>query len=86
MDTISVDLDREIVELLDNLKQPVRETVQEMVVIHLYWRQIISSGKAAELLGMERLVFIQYSGRLGIPFLDMPEEEWEIERARGQTL
>jgi len=72
--------------LLDNLKQPVRETVQEMVVIHLYWRQIISSGKAAELLGMKRFAFAQYSGRLGIPFLDMSEEEWEIERARSQEL
>ena len=45
------------------------------MVLELYRRRQISSGKAAELPGMERVAFIQYASRLGIAFFDMSEEE-----------
>ncbi len=86
MSTISIDLDEKLVALLRQSNQPVQQAAQELIVLELYRQQIISSGKAAELLGMERLQFIQYSGRLGIPFFDMSAEEWEIERARSRML
>ena len=52
------------------------------MVLDLYRRRQISSGKAAELLGMDLLAFIQYSSRLGIPYFDMTEEELAAELAR----
>jgi len=41
----------------------------------LYRRGVLSSGKAAELLGMERLEFVRYSGRLGIPYFQLSADE-----------
>ena len=39
-----------------------------MIVLELYRRSLISSGKAATLLGVPRLDFIQRAGELGIPY------------------
>jgi predicted HTH domain antitoxin len=60
--------------------------VKECVVIELYRRGLLSSGKAAELLGMNRVAFIHYTGRLGIPFFRMTKEEWEEEARHVQEL
>jgi len=46
----------------------------------------LSSGKAAELLGMNRVAFIHYTGRLGIPFFRMTKDEWEEEARQVQEL
>ena len=53
-------------------------------VLDLYRRHEISTGKAAELLYMRLVDFIQYASRLGIPYIDMSDEELkaEIEAAR----
>lgn len=39
----------------------------------------ISHGRAAELLGMRKMELIELYSRLGIPYLDMTEEEFEEE-------
>lgn len=57
-----------------------------MIVLELYRRGTISSGKAAELLSTSRLDFIQHASRLGIPFFDMTEDEWEAEKAALKSL
>jgi predicted HTH domain antitoxin len=60
--------------------------VKELAVLELYRRHLVSGGKAAELLGMERFEFIRYASRLGIPFMDMSPEEMAHEAALVQTL
>ncbi len=60
--------------------------VKELAVLELYRRHLVSGGKAAELLGMERFEFIRYASRLGIPFMDMSPEEMADEAALIQTL
>ena len=67
--------------MLHQTNQPVQEAAQEMILLELYRRGAISSGKAAELLGMPRLDFIRYASHLGIPFVDMTADEWEAEKA-----
>jgi len=57
--------------------------IKEIAVLELYRRRDISSGKAAELLGMERFEFVRYASRLGIPFLDM--DEMELDEEIGQA-
>lgn len=79
MASMQVELDNDLVALLHGLNQPVRQAARELIVLELYRRGTISSGKAAELLSMSRLAFIQYSGRLGIPFLAMTDDEWDAE-------
>ena len=39
----------------------------------------ISHGRAAELLGRRKIELIQLYGSLGIPYLDMSDEEFEEE-------
>ena len=79
MSTISVDLDEQLVALLHQLNLPVSEAARELMVLELYRRGSISSGKAAEFLGMSRWEFIPYASRLGIPYFRMTEEEWDAE-------
>lgn len=43
----------------------------------MYREGEISGGKAAELLNMERYEFIRHASRLGIPFLDMTDDDLE---------
>ncbi len=40
---------------------------------------VISHGRAAELLGMYKMELIELYSRLGIPYLDMTDEEFEEE-------
>jgi predicted HTH domain antitoxin len=86
MSTVTVELDDELVALLNQGSQPVRQAAREFIVLELYRRKTISSGKAAHLLGMSRWEFIRHASRLGIPFFEMTEDEWEAERARSEVL
>lgn len=86
MSTIQLHLEDELVRLLSETDRPLDRTVREMLVLELYRRGTLSSGKAAEFLGMKRIEFIQHASRLGIPYFDLTEEEWESERAASRTL
>lgn len=86
MSTVRIDLDQELVALMHQTNQPIENTAREMIVLEMYRRGIISSGKAAELLQMARLEFIQYTSRLGLPHLDMTDDEWKSERERAEKL
>lgn len=59
--------------------QPLEGYAEELMVLEIYRRRQISSGKAAELLGMDRVAFIQYASRLGVAFFDMSEQELAAE-------
>jgi predicted HTH domain antitoxin len=86
MNTMSIDLEEDLVTLLHQLNQPVQDAARELIVLELYRRGTISSGKAAELLGMARQEFIRYASHLGIPYFAMTKDEWEAERKRSETL
>ena len=82
--TINIPLDPDLAGLLQMFDRPVSDTARELIVLELYRQGRISSGKAAELLDMPRLAFISHASHLGIPFLDMTDDEWsaEVEQAR----
>lgn len=81
MNTVKIDLQEGLAALLHQTNQPVQEAAREMIVLELYRRGAISSGKAAELVGMPRLDFIRHASHLGIPNIDMTGDEWEAEKA-----
>ncbi len=85
MSAITVELERELLELLHPIQGRVEDKLKEYLVLELYRRHEISSGRAAELLGMARIEFIRYASRLGIPYIDMDAQELkeEIAAARG---
>jgi predicted HTH domain antitoxin len=82
---VAIEVDQDLAEILALLDQPIDQVARELMVLELYRRGTISSGKAAALLHMSRLEFIRHSGELGIPYFQMSEEEWaaEIERIRS---
>ena len=83
--TITINLNDDVVAMLRGIHEPIEGAVIEMIAVELYRRGILSSGKAAQLLGTPRIDFIKYAARLGIPSMDMTPEEWEAERAVVST-
>lgn len=79
---VTVQLDDDVVEAMRLAEEPIDRLAQEAIVLELYRRGTISSGRAAMLLGMPRIDFIRYSGQRGIPYIDMTDDEWAAERAR----
>lgn len=86
MNSVTFELEGELVALLRQLNQPVQQVGRELIVLELYRRGMISSGKAAELLGMSRWEFIRHASYLGIPYFMMTPDEWADERAKSETL
>ena len=84
MASTNLELDEELGGLLATLGQPVEQTAREMIVLELYRRSLISSGKAAALLGIPRLDFIQRASELGIPYFRFTEDEWQAEVAESK--
>jgi len=74
---ISIVLDEKFLSFIATKKKDIPQRLRELSILELYRRKEISSGKAAELLGMQRFEFVRYASRLGIPFFDMSKEELE---------
>jgi predicted HTH domain antitoxin len=87
MSTHLVELNSDLVRFLRPLSdRPLREVTEELLVLELYRRRQLSSGKAAELLGMSRWEFVHYAARQGIAFFDLNEDEIADEFARVDRL
>jgi predicted HTH domain antitoxin len=86
MASTNLDLGQELGALLEELGQPVAQAAREMIVLELYRRSLISSGKAAALLGMSRLDFIQRASDLGIPYFRFTEDDWQAEVAESKRI
>ena len=86
MASTNLDLGEELRALLASLGQPVEHVAREMIVLELYRRGVISSGKAAALLGVARLEFIQRASDLGIPYFRFTEDEWRAEVAESKRV
>jgi len=84
MASTNLDLGEELGGLVATLGQPVEQAAREMIVLELYRRSLISSGKAAELLGVPRIHFIQRASELGIPYFRFTDEEWQTEVAQSK--
>ncbi|MBM3127241.1 MAG: UPF0175 family protein [Chloroflexi bacterium] len=85
MSTVTMEVDRELVDLLHHVGRP-EDKLKEYLVLEMYRRREISSGRAAELLGMARFEFVRYASRVGVPFFDLDRQEVqdEINAARRQ--
>ena len=86
MSVINLELEDDLTALLFEQNQPLQNTVREFVVLELYRRGAISSGKAAQSLEMARFDFVRYASRLGVALFDMTGDEWANERAQIEAL
>ncbi len=69
----------EVLDMLSTTYQDDANLIKEAAVLELYREGKISSGKAAEILGMDRFEFIRYAGKKGIPYIRITSEELEEE-------
>lgn len=69
----------EVLDTLETTYQDSAEAIKEAAVLELYREGKISSGKAAEILGMERFEFVKYAVMKGIPYIRMTSEELDDE-------
>jgi predicted HTH domain antitoxin len=76
----TVVLDDELAALLEQ-EMPLDQAARETIVMDLFRRGKISTGKACELLGLERMVFVRRACELGVPVYLTTEEEWEADLA-----
>jgi predicted HTH domain antitoxin len=85
MGTVQIDLGSDLVAVLDEVGRPAKDSVRGLVVLELYREGLISSGKAAELMGEPRTDFIRRAGDQGIPYFQMSREELrrEIDQAKA---
>ena len=73
----------EIPENLVSFAMPSKEEDQlerNAMILYPYIRKgIISHGKAAEILGIFKMDLITLYGKLGLPYIDMTDEEFDEE-------
>lgn len=81
---ITIELPSEILSLVAARKKDIPSRILEYLILELYRIGEISSGKAAQCLGMERAEFIRFASRLGISFINMDRDELteDVEHAR----
>lgn len=77
--TIRLSFPSEILDKISTTYQDSASLIKEAAVLELYREGKVSSGKAAEILGMERFEFIRYAGMKGIPYIRITPKELEEE-------
>ncbi len=83
---MTLQLEDDLTHLLQSGDQSADEAARELIVLELYRQRRISSGRAAELLHLPRLDFIQRASALGVAYFDLAADELETEIAEAGKL
>ena len=83
MSSITIEIPEDLAALM---RSPIEKAAHEAIVLDLGRRAAISSGKAARLLGIDRIAFIQATGKMGIPSIHMSPEEFAAEAELAKSL
>lgn len=86
MNTVTLELDQDVIAILEQQQQPIGEAARDMIVFELYRRGSLSSGKASQLLRLPRYEFIQRASELGIPYFRFTEQELKDELHQSESL
>jgi predicted HTH domain antitoxin len=79
MEAAPIEIDRDLVDLLEELHRPAKQAARELIVLELYRQGEVSSGRAAQLLGKEREEFVKYASAKGIPYFQLDSGELQRE-------
>jgi predicted HTH domain antitoxin len=77
METLQVELDvpRDLLGILNVTEEEAGPHLKKLIALELFREERISSGKAADLLGISKVEFIDLLDQHGIPyFTERPEE------------
>lgn len=92
MNTVQIEIPNEMLVLLEQsllAGRPHADQVKIALAIYLFQEQVISIGRAAELVGEPRATFELLLGQMGIPPVRYDESDYErewraIEHARSE--
>lgn len=73
---IKVTLPEELILSIGLPKEKLTEEIKRIYLFDLFSKRKISSGKAAEILGMTKAKFIDLLGENDISYFDYSEDEW----------
>ena len=81
--TLSLNLPQELIPILEANEAELEGRILELIVLELVRQQRISTGKAAELLGISKWEFVQLLGQNNIPYFtesskELVAEVWNI--------
>jgi predicted HTH domain antitoxin len=79
INTVSIDIPAGLSDLLGSSPAERSRRLSEAAAVTLFRSGVISSGKAAELLGIERTAFWRLLHEYGVPYFDMSADELEAE-------
>ncbi|HEV8241086.1 MAG TPA: UPF0175 family protein [Thermoanaerobaculia bacterium] len=82
----TIQIDDELIAALPGGQPGATAQLRELAVLELYRRRAISSGRAAQLLAMQRGDFVRYASQLGIPYIELDEVETDREIAAASDL
>ena len=71
----TVELEDDVAALLES-EQPLERAARETIVMDLFRRGKVSTGRACELLGLERMAFVRRANELGVPVHLTTGEDW----------
>ena len=81
MTTVSFDVPSELAKLIESESSQNCFERNAMLILPFIRDMTISHGRAAEILGVHKLDLIAFYGKLGLPYLDLSEDELQAERA-----
>jgi predicted HTH domain antitoxin len=82
MTVLQIEYPAELLDQLGQTKETMEALAREALLVRLYDLTMISSGKAAELLGISRREFLDVLGRYGVSEFD-DAIDLEAEARRG---
>ncbi len=91
MTKVEIDVPEEIVPYTVLKDQEAQITRNAMLLYPYIKNGVMSHGKAAEMLGLRKAELITLYGKLGLPYFDETEEEFEedlavLKKFRGETI
>jgi predicted HTH domain antitoxin len=82
---IEIELPRDLLAALNIAETDLGRRAQEWVILALFQEGEISSGKAAEILGITKARFLDLLAQRGLPYLDGGPQDLERELAVAEA-
>jgi predicted HTH domain antitoxin len=82
---VEIELPRDLIAALNIPESDIGRRAQEWVALELFQEGGISAGKAAEILGLSKLEFLDLLNQRNLPYLDADANELEREAAAAEA-
>lgn len=75
MDAISIPYSEDLLVATGKSKEALEQEMRFLLAVKMFELRRLSLGKAAELSGMEKLSFMEELGRIGVPAINLDDDQ-----------